>query len=105
MTNPTDTAYFMRRAAEARQSSLTATNPAVRAIHRELAWRYRQLAGLPNLLPLGDATLSEQWFDAAPSALRDRARWAEDQTVEASTRSGAAWENEGGAPHARSTAR
>lgn len=104
MVSSTDTTYFMRRAAEARQASLTATNPAVRAIHRELAWRYSQLAGLPDLPPLGGEIMSEQPRNEVPLG-RDRERWEETRTVEAATQSGANWENEGGAPHPRGTAR
>ena len=46
-------AYFAERAADAIRLSLSAGDPWVRAIHRELAWRYEQLACSPATTPIG----------------------------------------------------
>lgn len=43
MRDPTETRYYQRRESQARSLSEAASDPNIRAIHREMADRYAQL--------------------------------------------------------------
>jgi hypothetical protein len=92
------------RAAQARQSSLDATNPRVRTIQREIAQRYEQLSIIPNDAPVGDFSLEgSSCHEALTMARRHAERWQDDRTLACMTAGGCNWENEGGAPQSAAT--